>query len=561
MSTVVTMNGKTYVEPGSYAITVYQPTSVVNVASFGRVMIIDTGLSQEKVGDATYEFAGGAGIAGVDASGRKAIYSFENFEDFSDFMGGGMITDLAEKIFTPIDGSLGAPRLYYTRAAKTTPATLTIGTGTNSIVLTCLNEGAVGNGINDGDMSELSNGTLENLKVGYALAIKAGVDDTSKFIATIYRGNYRGTDAAGEPYGTYTFAQAYGEMIAQSGEIATYDELYNWLITSSMVMANFRPSKGTGFVGTTAVEVMEPTAFTGGSTAYTGSKGENEYYPDVLEAIRELEVTFFLCTDYGVVNGTKASSNGKLFTFLKNDAKFDEFMFVAGGEGKTDLLTTNTITQTSQALAVHYNDEKVIIVHGSPTVARKDGNGTKNLPSIYLAAAIMGLNAGLAAQTPLTFKRVGYDAYAYDLTFSERVKALQAGIMHVREVSGYYRVNQGITSLQNNKQTIAEDGQTFELSIALIKAQLNKELILDAQTRFTGNTAAQASPNTVKDFAETKLTSLVAVVGADNLIISWKNVKVSAKNGDYKVTYDFVPNVPVNKTFFIGNMLDYTFNS
>lgn len=157
MSTVVTMNGKTYVEPGSYAITVYQPTSVVNVASFGRVMIIDTGLSQEKAGDATYEFAGGAGIAGVDASGRKAIYAFENFEDFSDFMGGGMITDLAQKLFTPIDGSLGTPRLYYTRAAATVPAKLTIGSGNNSIVLTCLNEGVVGNGIAEGDMSELSN--------------------------------------------------------------------------------------------------------------------------------------------------------------------------------------------------------------------------------------------------------------------------------------------------------------------------------------------------------------------------------------------------------------------
>ena len=133
--------------------------------------------------------------------------------------------------------------------------------------------------------------------------------------------------------------------------------------------------------------------------------------------------------------------------------------------------------------------------------------------------------------------------------------------MHVREVSGYYRVNQGITSLQNNKQTISEDGQTFELSIALIKAQLNKELILEGQTRFTGNTAAQASPNTVKDFTETKLTSLVAKVGDDNLIISWMNVKVSARNGDFKVTYAFVPNVPVNKTFFVGNMLDYVFNS
>lgn len=559
MSTVVTMNGKTYVEPGSYALTVYQPTSVVNVASFGRVMIIDTGISSEKDGDATYEFSGGAGIAGTDASGRKAIYSFENYEDFSDFMGGGMVTALAEKLFTPIDGSLGTPRLYYTRAAKTTPAVLTIGDSNNTITLTCLNEGYVGNGVGE-EMEEMSNGTLSGLKVGYAMTIHAGEEDESKFIATIYRGNYRGMDSAGEPYGTYSLADSYGEMVAQSGELATYDDLYNWFLSSSQVMSNFRVSKGSAYAGATSIEPMEATLFAGGATSYQGSKGENEYYPDVLESIRELEVTFFLCTDYGVVNGSKSSSNGKLFTFLKNDAKYDEFMFVAGGEGKNDLLNTNSITQTSQALAVHYNSEKVVIVHGSPTVARKDGNGTKNLPSIFLAAAIMGLNAGAAAQTPLTFKRVGYDAYAYDLTYNERIKALQAGIMHVREVSGYYRVNQGITSLQNNKQTIAEDGQTFELSIALIKAQLNKELMMDAETRFTGMTAAQASPETVKNFTETKLASLVASVGNDNLIISWKNVKVTAKNGDYTTTYDFVPNVPVNKTFFVGNILDYTFN-
>ena len=131
--------------------------------------------------------------------------------------------------------------------------------------------------------------------------------------------------------------------------------------------------------------------------------------------------------------------------------------------------------------------------------------------------------------------------------------------MHVRNVSGYWCVNQGVTTLQNNKQTISEDGQTFELSISLIKAQINKELILEGQTRFTGNTAAQASPESVKNFTETKLASLEARPGADNLLISWKNVKVNARNGDYFTTYDFVPNVPVNKTFFIGNMLNFTF--
>ena len=36
MSTVVNFNGKKIIEPGAYAATVYNPTSVVNVAEFGK---------------------------------------------------------------------------------------------------------------------------------------------------------------------------------------------------------------------------------------------------------------------------------------------------------------------------------------------------------------------------------------------------------------------------------------------------------------------------------------------------------------------------------------------
>jgi len=140
----------------------------------------------------------------------------------------------------------------------------------------------------------------------------------------------------------------------------------------------------------------------------------------------------------------------------------------------------------------------------------------------------------------------------------ERVNALQAGIMHVRNVNGYWCINQGITTIQDNLKTIADDGESLELSIALIKAQLNKELIIDAAARFTGDTVAQASPESLKNFTETKLASRVARPGNDNLIITWKNVKVTAVNGDFFITYDFVPNVPNNKMFFIGNMLDFT---
>lgn len=538
MATVVNFHGKNYIEPGSYAATVYNPTSVVNVAEFGNVMIIDTGLSM----NGSYEFAGGSGVHGELSQGLKSVYEFENYEDFLSFMGGGLVGDIAEKIFTPLTGAAGAPKLFYVRAATTKCAnlTVTISEG-NTLVLKCKNEGIVGNGVK----------VDEVLKVGYGAQIVAG-DEADTFKLQVYRGSFMGVDDAGEAYGAYSLADATPNLIAESDDFTTLQELYDWASSNRQMLSHFVVSMtGDGETELTAVEM---TLASGGTTQFLSGTE----YADVLEAIDELDVTFFLCTNLNAAGGkgTDAATNGKLFTFLKQDAKFTEFMVVPGGQDDTDLLGDSN---SSQAIAKYFNSGQVAVVHGSPIVDRKDGNGTKQLPTIYLAAAIVGLNAGMAAQTPLTFKRVGYQSFAYDLKKREREKALQAGIIHVRNVSGYWCVNQGVTTLQNNKKTIADDGQSFELSIELIKAQLNKELILEGQTRFTGQTAAQASPESVKNFTETKLDSLVASTGNDNLLISWANVKVSATNGDYFITYDFVPNVPVNKTFFVGNILDFTF--
>lgn len=536
MATVVNFHGKDYVEPGSYAATVYNPTSVVNVATFGNVMIIDTGLSI----NGSYEFAGGSGVHGELNQGLKSVYEFDNYEDFLAFMGGGFVGNLAEKIFTPMDGVAGAPKLYYTRAATTKCAniTLTMSSG-NTLNLKCKNEGIAGNG-------QAVSGVL---KVGYACKIIAGeTDDT--FILQAYKGSFMGVDEAGEAYGAKDLENATPNLIAESPECATLQDLYNWASTNKQMLANFVVSM-TGD-GATKVVAIDQTLATGGTTEFLSGTE----YADVLEAITELDVTFFLCTNKNASDGkgVDAATNGKLFTFLKQTAKYTEFMVVPGGQDDTDLFGD---ANTSQSIAKYFNSGQVVCVHGAPQVTRKDQNGTKDLPTIYLAAAIVGLNAGMAAQTPLTFKRVGYQNFVYDLKQRERVRALQAGIMHVRNVAGYWCVNQGITTLLENKKTIADDGQSFELSIELIKAQLNKELIIEGQTRFTGNTAAQASPQSVKNFTETKLQSLVAYTGNDNLLISWKNVKVVAKNSDYFITYDFTPNVPVNKTFFIGNILDF----
>lgn len=540
MATVVNFHGKNYIEPGSYAVSVYNPTSVVNVSEFGNVMIIDTGLA--KNGD--YEFAGGSGIHGELNKGLKSVYEFDNYEDFLSFMGGGLVGDIAEKIFTPRDGVAGAPKLFYCRAATTKCAniTLTFGSG-NSLVLKCKNEGEVGNGV-------IESGVL---KVGYAARVIIGSDDPSKFKCQVYRGSFMGVDDDGEPYGSASLSKASGNLLTESEEFETLEELYNWARSDKYILANFVVSM-TG-VKTSNISAVTLTAATGGKTEWL----KDSEYADVLEAISELDVTFFLATNTSVGDGISSATTGRLFTFLKNDAKFTEFLVIPGGSSDSDLFGES---DSSQAIAKYYDSEQAVVVHGAPIVNRKDGNGTKELPSIYLAAAIIGLAAGQAPQQPLTFKRVGYQSFAYDLKKKEREKALQAGIMHVRNLSGYWCVNQGITTLQDNKKSIASDGQTMELSIALIKAQLNKELIVDSANRFIGNTSAvNASPQTIKNFTETKLSSLTAKTGEDNLLKSWKNVKVVQKNSDFQITYDFAPNLPVNKLFFTGNILDLEVNS
>lgn len=540
MATVVNFHGKNYIEPGSYAVSVYNPTSVVNVSEFGNVMIIDTGLA--KNGD--YEFAGGSGIHGELNKGLKSVYEFDNYEDFLSFMGGGLVGDIAQKIFTPRDGVAGAPKLFYCRAATTKCANITLTFDSeNSLILKCKNEGEVGNGIIDDGV----------LKVGYAARVITGSDDPLKFKCQVYRGSFMGVDKDGEPYGSASFSTATGNLLAESEEFKTLEELYNWARSDKYILANFVVSM-TG-VKTSDISAVPLTAAKGGKTEWL----KDSEYADVLEAISELDVTFFLATNTSVGDGISSVTTGRLFTFLKNDAKFTEFLVIPGGSSDSDLFGESN---SSQAIAKYYDSEQVVVVHGAPIVNRKDGNGTKELPSIYLAAAIIGLAAGQAPQQPLTFKRVGYQSFTYDLKKKEREKALQAGIMHVRNLSGYWCVNQGITTLQDNKKSIASDGQTMELSIALIKAQLNKELIVDSANRFIGDTSAvNASPQTIKNFTETKLSSLTAKTGEDNLLKSWKNVKVVQKNSDFQITYDFAPNLPVNKLFFTGNILDLELNS
>ncbi len=534
MSTVVKIGGKSYIEPGAYAFTKYNPTSVNNVSNFGNVLIIDTvgyGLNLNNA----IELTGGSGIDGELNKGIKSVYEFTDIQSFRKFTGGGKLTNLVRKVFDPmsdtnLEGTPGAPKVYYVRAATTVAAKCVIpaatGVAAGAITLVCKNEGISGN-------TYLSS----VLKAGY-LAQVENTSSTSRRLK-ISKGTFEGQDSNGEPYGQYSLVDSTPEVVFYSEEYTTVGQLYEALLKDSNISSHFVISVPQSFDRALLVGVSGTYDFEDGASSYTGQ------LDNVFEAITELDYNFVLSLEVA-----DSVNNSAILTHLRTNAKFQAVMFCA----QEDSEVASAVTDSE-----YYNNEQVVQTIGSPIVPKKITSGNKTLDPVYLTASVLGLVAGAAPQTPLTFKRVGYSNFLKDYTKKEREQLLQGGVMHVRNISGYWCVNQGITTVQDNLNTVALDGQTRELSIVNIKAQINKELILEGEKRFVGNTIAQSSPESIKNFTETKLASFIATPGNDNLIMSWKNVKVTVANGDSTVTYDFVPNVPLNKVFFIGNMLDFKF--
>ena len=199
------------------------------------------------------------------------------------------------------------------------------------------------------------------MKVGYASRVIAGTDDASKFKLQVYSGSYMGSDKDGEPFGSKKFSEAVSYLLSESEEFSTLGELYEWARADKYILANFVVSK-TGAEDLT-LSTISLTAASGGTTEYLN----HTEYADILEAISELDITFFLATNTTVDKGVDPDTTGRLFTFLKNDAKFTEFLVIPGGSDDTDLFGERN---TSQAIAKYYDSGQVVVVHGAPIVAR-----------------------------------------------------------------------------------------------------------------------------------------------------------------------------------------------
>ena len=504
--------------------------------SYGNVLLIDT--------DDTSLYGGGAGVNGEHASGEDAIYEFNSIRDLQDFLGGGKFWDLAAPLFRPFGaGSLGASKVYLIRALTTTAASESLGFTNGTVVFDVKHEGLPGNGVE----------TSSVLTQGFAITLESGVTDTAKFILKFWRGTFTGNHADGRPYNNVLAADAKPILVAETPEIADLSEITSWAAESADFQNHFVLTTGdTGaIVAGDLTTLAGNNLFSGGTQSNTATSID-----DVLTAVKKLDYSHVLAPDQGA--SADSTDNTKILAHILNDAVYEKFMVVAGGDDSASYAAQSIAK--AQALDSH----RVILVHGG--VKENDsagGSGFRDKDALHKAAYVLGRVSGLTPQTPPTFKGLGYAGETHKLTDAEKEQGLDAGVLTTFYDSeiGAFVITQGINTLQANRFVVNGDGTSHQWQLMRIMAQLNKELQIEAKIKLLANqnqgpNRATLSEEIVAEFTKSFLSSRTATETNDNYILSFQDITTGIKGDAYFINYAVVPNFEVNKLFFTSLILD-----
>lgn len=118
MPSIVNFDNKNVIEPGVRSRIIGGVTNPPVQDTFGVVTIIDTGSGAG--------FGGGSGINGELRQNSECVYSFDNITDSQKFLGGGLLYDLMNYLWTPSNGGNGPQKLNIIRACTTEAAKKTI---------------------------------------------------------------------------------------------------------------------------------------------------------------------------------------------------------------------------------------------------------------------------------------------------------------------------------------------------------------------------------------------------------------------------------------------------
>lgn len=538
MATTISLNGKTIKRPGVYALTKSGIQRSPQALPYGNVIIIDQGLG--------IDFAGGAGVDGQGTQGSDSVYTLTTPQQYQDFMKGGPLWDLAEPLFKPSKNATypGVSKVYFIKAATTTPAAVEYEFVNGTLTLETIDEGFGANGVVE----------TTNLVKGYAMKIVKSLVSPTKYVARFYHGTYAGEDVLNNiPYNT-AYDSEDGVNFLSSPDISTLAELETWCNNSSEFRAVFKFISLTNITAEgvlTTADIKGYVTFEGATAVYNSAN-----FALAIDAVKDLDNSFFLALD----SGTDATNlnNTRIFDFIVNDSKYEKFMIVPGGYDKAQFAGADV--GDSEYTVKYYNSDKVIVVHGGSKKTARVGMLLKS--QLHKAAKILGRACGLPPQTPLTFKDIDIDGEVHKLSDSEKEFALDKGILttHYDEELDYFVIQQGINSLQNNAYLVNEDGSSHDIAVKRITAYLNKSICVNAKKVFfgknTGPNRATASPEDVKAWLEGFLQKQVASTLQDNLIIRFGNIQVTVQEDNYFITYEFVPNFPISKMVFTGIILE-----
>lgn len=549
MPTESTFKGRKIILPGVYSVIESGIKNPPISLSYGNIMVIDTGSGAG--------YGGGSGVNGELADGLDAVYPVDNIVDFRTMVKGGYWHTLAKPIFQPVPqpGINGASLVYYVRAATTVAASLTftpVGGGVNggSIILKCRDEGVIGNG----------SLTSSELRKGYAFKLSAGVQDPAKFILTFYRGTFTGLAADGYPYGDVAEADSPPLEIVKSIEFADMNEAVAWVNSDTILQSYFFVDTAT-VAGDASIDAADLSTFSTYQLAVGGTETfDAAGLTAAFNAIATLRYNFLLSDKFGD-NAEDADNDLLLTHVLDVDTSFEKMIFIGGGADDTKFAQTNG----SIPAAVHFNSDKVVVVHSGVKV---DSSITvtkiREWDALYTAALALGRLAGLEPQTPGTFKTLPVAGVSHQLTNPEKKTALSAGVLVVhfdtQLLTPAYTILQAVNTLQNNINIVNVDGSTPEISIRRISAQLNLELTVNARVDLFGTEAGPnlntLSDQTIVDWVAGQLQFRTASATDDNLILEYRNISVTTDQDTKSVTYEFKPNGPVNKFFLTGFMVN-----
>lgn len=242
MATKRLINGKYKSKAGVYSTVKSAIKNPSTQNSYSNILIIDDGIGAS--------FGGGSGINGTIKKGADAIYSFDNLSAFQGFVKGGVLWKLGEPLFNPSGSQNGVSKLFFVRAATTTPAEMAWITTNGTFKIRTKDEGKNANGV--------LNGT--NLVSGYSSNFVEV--STGKFVFQIYHGSYKGLDLLnGVSFDGVSEVDAKPELVIESPVFSKLTDLYNWFANSDDFNTGFE------LVESSLKEIVDETPATATITA------------------------------------------------------------------------------------------------------------------------------------------------------------------------------------------------------------------------------------------------------------------------------------------------------